>query len=141
MAARELNVLIRDANYLFVFLPVVNLAYLYSNAPNIGYLSLSLVACVTCAFALNFTIGAPDPKDETGAIPESAGILFLICVLCWVCLLSYSVYQLYPHIGKNSTTGNILFFVSVSWTILLSTHFLLDWKIDDYSNSLFEFKY
>jgi len=141
MPARELNVLIRDANYLLVFLPIANFAYVYLNNSAIMIMGLVIISSFVSAFSLNFTLGIPDPKDSptTHGLSGGATILYFGSLIAWVALLAYSIYRLKNYIGQSNSYANILFIISIGWIILLGTHYLLDWWIDDYSNPIFEF--
>lgn len=138
MIVRELNALIREANYLLVFVPVIN--YVYFSTLNLSgfVLVLAAVSCAVSAFILNFTRGYPEEDDESSSddFPTIANRLYILSLGIWVVLWGYSIFRLYAFIGGLGP--NVLFFGSLAWAALLITHILLD-RIEEYDNKMYDF--
>lgn len=141
MPARELNLLVRDANYLLVLLPIANFSFVYTENGSIFTLILTLISCLACAVFLNLTLGIPDPSDDSDSekLSRPVTVLYFSSIIAWTGLWSYSIYKLYTYSGGSNTYADILLILSLGWAILLLTHFGLGWKIDNYSNDMFEF--
>lgn len=138
MIVRELNALIREANYLLVFVPVINYVYLSTLASSEVVLVLAAVSCAVSAFVLNFTRGYPEEDDESSSddLPSIANGLYILSLGIWVVLWGYSIFRLCGFIGDLGP--NVLFFGSIAWAAMLTTHILLD-RIEEYENPMYDF--
>lgn len=138
MIVRELNALIREANYLLVFVPLINYVYLSTLGSSEEVLILAAGSCVVSAFVLNFTRGYPEEDDEPSSddLPKVASKIYLLSLGIWVVLWGYSIFLLYKFIG--SLGPNVLFFSSLAWAALLLTHIALD-RMDAYENHMYDF--
>jgi len=138
MIVRELNALIREANYLLVFIPVVNYVYLSTLESSKGILILAAVSCVVSAFVLNFTRGHPEEDDESSSedLPTIVNRAYILSLGAWLILWGYSVIRFYEFIG--SLAPNVLFFGSIAWAAMLLTHIALD-RMDAYENPMYDF--
>lgn len=139
MIVRELNSLIREANYLFVLLPVVNFVYIYSIAPTGQLLLVTIFSCLISAFFFNFTKGYPEESSES-AVPDLAGYAYIVSVISWTLLWGYSLFLLFGYIGDSDLLSNVLFIGSVAWAAMLITHYLLSYWIDGYDNDIYDIK-
>lgn len=141
MPARQLNILIRDANYLLVLLPIANFTFIYSKTSSSSTLGWILVSTITCAIFLNMTIGVPDPDDNSTSNPLSGRTtaLYFASIVGWIGLWGYSTYNIYRYSGQSSQYADILFIISIAWAIFLGIHYVLDWRIESYSNPIFGF--
>lgn len=138
MPARNLNTLFQDANYLLVFLPIANFLYVYTQTGSTQELILALFAALVCSYALNYSLGIPDPKEYDYDIDTGVfGPIYLISILLLSVVWGYSAYQIYKYIGVGMTYVNIFFILSVGWPFLLIIHSILHIYIEDYSNPLF----
>lgn len=138
MIVRELNALIREANYLLVFVPVINYVYLSTLESSEDILILSAVSCVICAFVLNFTRGYPEENDESSSddLPTVVSWIYILSLGVWAVLWGYSVFQLYEF--KGTLGPNVLFFGSLAWAAMLLTHIVLD-RMNAYENPMYDF--
>ena len=139
MIVRELNSLIREANYLFVLLPVVNFVYIYSIAPTRQLLLVTIFSCLISAFFFNFTKGYPEESGES-AIPDVAGYAYILSVIFWALLWAYSLFLLFGYVGFSDLLSNVLFIGSVAWAAMLITHYLLSYWVDSYDNDIYDIK-
>lgn len=142
MIVRELNALISEANYLLVLTPIVIYVYLYSLVDSLLILSLAILACLICAFFLNFTRGHPEIDDEDSDSEEVSNYAtgaFILSLVSWAILWGYSVYRIFEYIGSSDMSANVLFFGSIAWAAMLVTHFGLDYWLNDYTNEMYEF--
>jgi hypothetical protein len=139
MIVRELNALIRDANYLLVLTPIVNYAYLYTLLNSSRLLILTIFACIVCAFFLNFTRGYPETDEsDSDSVPRYAAGIYILILITWVMIWAYSTFRMYEFIGGSDLAATALFFGSIAWATMLTTHFLLGWWIDGYSNPMYD---
>lgn len=138
MIIRELNTLIREANYLLVFVPVINYVYLSSLKPSKKIFVLAGMSCVISAFVLNFTRGYPDEGDEpsSDSLPTIANVIYILSLGVWMILWIYSVLRLHGSLGNFGP--NVLFFGSLAWGAMLSIHIGLD-RMDAYDNPMYDF--
>lgn len=137
MIVRELNVLIREANYLVVFVPLVNYVYLSTLESSEEILILAAGSCVVSAFVFNFTGGYPEEYDESSSddLPTVVIWIYILSLVVWMLLWGYSIFQLYEFIGNLGP--NVLFFGSLAWAALLLTHIMLD-RMDAYENPIYD---
>lgn len=138
MIVRELNTLMREANYLLIFIPVINYVYISTLQSSQLILVLSTVSCVISGFVLNFTIGYPEPNNgsNSSGVPQIANVIYVLSLAVWVVLWGYSVFLMYDFIGK--IIPSVLFFASIAWSTMLLTHILLD-IIEEYDNDMYGF--
>lgn len=138
MIVRELNTLIREANYLLVFVPLINYVYLSTLESSEEILILAAGSCLVSAFVLNFTRGYPEEDDEAGSddLPTVVSGFYILSLAIWVVLWGYSIFQLYESIGNRGP--NVLFFGSLAWAAMLLTHMALD-RMEAYENPMYDF--
>ena len=141
MPARQLNILIRDANYLLVLLPIANFTFIYSKTSSDITLGLILASVIACATFLNMTIGIPDPDEDStiNSLPGRTALLYFSSIAGWIGLWAYSTYNIYEYSGQSDQYADLLFILSVAWAIFLGIHYFLDWRIEGYSNPIFGF--
>ncbi|UHH26130.1 hypothetical protein [Halobacterium noricense] len=128
MATRKLNTLLRDANYLLIFLPLANLLYVFSQTGAELELFLTCIAGLVCAYWLNYTVGIPDPAKTTSdnSDPGVFGVIYLFSLLLLAVAWIYSTYRIYEYTGASRIYANIFLIFSIGWPMLVSIHYLLD---------------
>ena len=90
---------------------------------------------------MNFTNGAPDETADDSNfddVPQFTIWMYFISIILWVAAWGYSGYRMYAYIGTGDLTANILFIGSIAMATMLGTHYLLDYWIEDYSNTMYD---
>jgi hypothetical protein len=130
MSVKDAEVLLNQETGLFVFIPVINHAYIYYAGEDTSYLLYIVAVLLLASFIYNLATGDPD------RIPKSVRYTFVISVILWFGALLFSVFKLFSGVQNVDVFSIILFFSSLLFLMLLATDYLLDSVTNGYDMSL-----